>query len=257
MLATCSGVTSARRRLAGRRQIDGAGRNAERLEPVADEFELAPLRIERAGDDRGAADALGERKSRTCAACRLRAATRRPSIAAGWSPAFSSAPATEGSRPASRQASRSTRRRHCRRVRSGRHRPTALRRSRRPAALAAADRLFLLPTDAEQALLQFAIGGKRARLHHPVDAAVDHDGDVIGHAGRHADILLDHEDRHRRLRGASCTSMFSTCSTITGAKPSVGSSMISRCGLPSSARPIASICCSPPESCVPPLVRRS
>ena len=41
-----------------------------------------------------------------------------------------------------------------------------------------------------------------------------------------------------------------TCSTIVGASPSEGSSMISSVGFVSSARPIASICCSPPESCV-------
>ena len=40
-------------------------------------------------------------------------------------------------------------------------------------------------------------------------------------------------------------------STIVGASPSEGSSMISTFGLVSSARPIASICCSPPESDVP------
>ena len=41
-----------------------------------------------------------------------------------------------------------------------------------------------------------------------------------------------------------------TFSTIVGARPSEGSSITSRCGLSRSARPIASICCSPPESCV-------
>ena len=52
-------------------------------------------------------------------------------------------------------------------------------------------------------------------------------------------------------------SMSSTCCTITGASPSVGSSITSRRGLSSRAREIASICCSPPESCPPRLVRRS
>ncbi len=41
---------------------------------------------------------------------------------------------------------------------------------------------------------------------------------------------------------------------MIGASPSVGSSMTRRRGLPSSARPIASICCSPPDNCEPPLV---
>ena len=38
---------------------------------------------------------------------------------------------------------------------------------------------------------------------------------------------------------------------IVGASPSDGSSMISTRGLVTSARPMASICCSPPESEVP------
>ena len=46
-------------------------------------------------------------------------------------------------------------------------------------------------------------------------------------------------------------------SMIVGASPSEGSSMISSLGLASSARPMASICCSPPESCMPPFWRRS
>ena len=41
------------------------------------------------------------------------------------------------------------------------------------------------------------------------------------------------------------------CLTISGARPSDGSSSSSRCGRLISARAIASICCSPPES-VPP-----
>jgi hypothetical protein len=42
-----------------------------------------------------------------------------------------------------------------------------------------------------------------------------------------------------------------------GARPSVGSSITSSRGLESSAREIASICCSPPESCPPALFLRS
>ncbi len=55
----------------------------------------------------------------------------------------------------------------------------------------------------------------------------------------------------------SVISICSTWLTMTGASPSVGSSMISSFGSLSSAREIASICCSPPESCEPPLFRRS
>ena len=48
-----------------------------------------------------------------------------------------------------------------------------------------------------------------------------------------------------------------TCSTISGASPSVGSSITSSRGCSSSARPIASICCSPPDNWAPPLPLRS
>ena len=56
---------------------------------------------------------------------------------------------------------------------------------------------------------------------------------------------------------ASAFSMATTCCTMIGASPSVGSSMTSSFGLKSSAREIASICCSPPDSSAPPLPLRS
>ena len=56
---------------------------------------------------------------------------------------------------------------------------------------------------------------------------------------------------------ASAFSIVTTCCTMIGARPSVGSSMTSSLGLNSSARAIASICCSPPESSAPPLPLRS
>ena len=46
-------------------------------------------------------------------------------------------------------------------------------------------------------------------------------------------------------------------SRISGARPSVASSRMTRCGLVISARPSASICCSPPDSWLPMLRRRS
>ena len=55
----------------------------------------------------------------------------------------------------------------------------------------------------------------------------------------------------------SAFSIATTCWTMIGARPSVGSSMTRSFGLKSSARPIASICCSPPESSAPPLALRS
>ena len=47
-----------------------------------------------------------------------------------------------------------------------------------------------------------------------------------------------------------------SCSTTTGASPSDGSSMSRTVGLVTSARAIASICCSPPDRCAPRLSRR-
>ena len=55
--------------------------------------------------------------------------------------------------------------------------------------------------DAEQALLQRAVGGEALRLDHAVDAAVDHDGDVLGHRARDADVLLDDQHRHLAVLG--------------------------------------------------------
>jgi hypothetical protein len=63
-----------------------------------------------------------------------------------------------------------------------------------------------------------------------------------------------------RIARPSCSSVLNvsiSCSMIAGASPSDGSSMTSRVGFVISARPIASICCSPPESCAPPFLRRS
>ena len=70
------------------------------------------------------------------------------------------------------------------------------------------------------------------------------------------DFLVDHDHRHafltQRARGSHQIS-----SRISGARPSVASSRISSAGLVSSARPIASICCSPPDSKLPGLCQRS
>ena len=55
---------------------------------------------------------------------------------------------------------------------------------------------------------------------------------------------------------AKRTNRLSICSTIRGASPSVGSSMINSFGFATRARPMASICCSPPESWLPPWARR-
>src|SRR5579872_165677 len=61
----------------------------------------------------------------------------------------------------------------------------------------------------------------------------------------------------RPVRLLSSTMRSNTCSITIGARPSEGSSSISRLGRPISARPIASICCSPPDSDQPPCLSRS
>ena len=45
--------------------------------------------------------------------------------------------------------------------------------------------------------------------------------------------------------------VFAICSTITGARPSEGSSSKMAQGLPISVRAMVSICCSPPDMCAP------
>ena len=48
--------------------------------------------------------------------------------------------------------------------------------------------------DAEETLLQFTIRLEPGRFHHPVDAAVDHDGDFFSDRARDTDVLLDDEN---------------------------------------------------------------
>ena len=57
------------------------------------------------------------------------------------------------------------------------------------------------PANAEKPLLQLAVGSECGRFHDAVNPAVDHDGDMIGNAGRHPDILFDDQDSHRSLFG--------------------------------------------------------
>ena len=55
--------------------------------------------------------------------------------------------------------------------------------------------VFAVAPDAQQSLLQIAVGGQPPRLHDPVDPAIDHDRDVLGNLRGDADILFDDEDR--------------------------------------------------------------
>ena len=79
---------------------------------------------------------------------------------------------------------------------------------------------------------------------------------VVGNLQRGPRVLLDQQDRHARSRAAP-TTMLKISRTISGARPSDGSSSISSFGLPISARPIASICRSPPDSVPASWSRRS
>ena len=110
--------------------------------------------------------------------------------------------------------------------------------------------------DAEQALLQLAVGGEARGIDDAVDAAVDHDRDVARDRRGDTDVLLDHEHGHVAVLAEPHQHLLDL-GDDDGRRPSVGSSMISSCGLVSSAREIASICCSPPESWPPPWSLRS
>ena len=236
-----------RRRSARRRKIDQEHAHAGIRDLVANEAQFVAFGVERAGDNdrrERRRDAIG--RNSTAGAPQWRRArrggarARRPPRSAPPAPAATSASAKSGWR--------------CRRGSGRVASPAAVRpcgRSgrleRRPSSGGSA---LAVLADAEQPLLQFAIGFEPRRLHQPVDPAVDHDRDFLGHRGGDADILLD--DKHADIAFlAEAEQDSSTCSTITGARPSVGSSMIRRCGLSSSAREIASICCSPPESWLP------
>ena len=72
---------------------------------------------------------------------------------------------------------------------------------------------------------------------------------AVGEAQQRRDVLVDDQDRlAARLERASTRQI---SARMRGASPSVASSRINRRGLVISARPIASICCSPPESSAP------
>ena len=61
--------------------------------------------------------------------------------------------------------------------------------------------VMAMPSDAEQPLLQVAVGGERARVHDAVDAPVHHDRDMVRHRGRDADVLLHDENGEVFLAG--------------------------------------------------------
>jgi hypothetical protein len=77
-------------------------------------------------------------------------------------------------------------------------------------------------------------------------ARLQRDG-VVGHLQRALDVLLDHQHRVP-CSSASLRSSLNTSCTTMGDRPIEGSSISSTLGRSSSARPISSCFCSPPES---------
>ena len=73
-----------------------------------------------------------------------------------------------------------------------------------------------MTADAEQALLQAAVGGEFARGHDAVDAAVDHDGHVLGDGGGDADVLLDDEHGDLAFLGEAHEHFFELCDNEWG-----------------------------------------
>ena len=89
----------------------------------------------------------------------------------------------------------------------------------------------------------------------PDDAALLDDHVPVGEARQGVDVLVDDEDR--LALALEPLQAGPDLGADQRRQPSVASSRISSFGLVISARPIASICCSPPESCAPRLARRS
>jgi hypothetical protein len=112
------------------------------------------------------------------------------------------------------------------------------------------------PGNAEQAVEQFRLfeqGCRRAAVHHI--AVIEHHGTVAD--GQDGLRVLLHDDGRQAFFARDAAMARSSSSTMMGARPSSGSSSSNSRGLSTSARPTASICCSPPDSWVPRLVLRS
>ena len=88
------------------------------------------------------------------------------------------------------------------------------------------------------------------------DMTVVDDVGARGERQRRGEVLFDEDDR-LPFAPRACGTTFIRSRTMTGARPSNGSSSRMIFGSRTSARAIASICCSPPERSVPRLPRRS
>ncbi len=85
------------------------------------------------------------------------------------------------------------------------------------------------------------------------DAAVDHHADAIGDVDRDAEVLLDQQHRDLALGRQVAQRLRPPARRSPAPGPRSARPSPAAAGSSSSARPIASICCSPPESCAPPL----
>ncbi|GCC42075.1 hypothetical protein chiPu_0026433, partial [Chiloscyllium punctatum] len=180
------GDVAARCSSAGR-DIDQSGAQAATRDDIADEAQLGALGVERA-------DHQHDRRPRH-SGCRrfapLAGGLFEPGDTGGLRP-------RGGFDAGDRHRLRPTRRRHqignidaerpltFRLRRAG---SFGLRRSRSGVGLIRA-----VGADAEQPLLQLAVGGEAGGIDDAVDPAIDHDGDVARYRRRHADVLLDDQD---------------------------------------------------------------
>ena len=181
----CAGTSAA----AAAPEVDRSTRRARRprREDVAQEAQFLALGVERAGDQHagGAADARRGATSRR----RGRASSRRATPAETVRAAASMLAIGAG---CDQRVGGAGWRRRCAPARRA-ARAAARRGGPARAGRLGVDRRVGMAADAEQALLQFAVGRQARALDDAVDAAVDHDGDVARHRGRDADVLLDHE----------------------------------------------------------------
>ena len=166
-------------------------RHAVGAEPVADVAEFVAFGVESSDDERRPSDALREgygQEPRRLWSARCGGRARARLIGRTQTPAVRKmiGAIDRGLGAVVRLAAAG----HAENLGPGRRRRSGGRGGRGGVGL-----VMTMPPDAEEPLLQVAIGGERARVHDAVDAAVHHDRDMIGNGGRNADVLLDDEDR--------------------------------------------------------------
>ncbi len=171
-------------RLAGGRNVDEPRAQSAGDDEVLDEAQLLALGVERADDEHGGRAAASRGRGLATGTRLFEARHADGGCARGGLDAGD----RNGLRPAGRQD-------RVRDIDAGRRLGGGRGRRRRGASRRLRlERLLLgVAADAEQPLLQFAVAGEPRALDDAVDAAVDHDGDLLGHRRRDADVLLDDE----------------------------------------------------------------